>query len=310
MRLINTLLLTLTFLIPQAQAESLPDWFVNPPGDSMLWFYSVGMGETKQQAQQNALEELSARLQVTVDSNTQQFVESKEGNTDLYLETDSLLSTTGLIFTNIEMVKSAEYNNEIIQLIKIDRQAFFQQQHDSIKQQLTNFLPDKEELTEKNLSPTLVKLIQYNQIKSSIDNKLSLLDSYAFNTIDLAELITKLQLIAQSVSRTVGYKIVMANVDQTNATDIKFSIIKQLQTIGITSDQKEHTLSIVFAGINQEQTTTEFHFAIKMSAELIYLLDDSIIYQFPMTATVFNQSAELAEQQALESIQLQLGSYQ
>jgi hypothetical protein len=268
------------------------------------------MGETKPQAQQNALEELSARLQVKVDTNTQQFVESKQGNTDLYLETDSLLSTTGLIFTNIEMVKSAKYNNEIIQLIKIDRQAFFQQQHDSIKQQLTNFLPDKEELTEKNLSPTLVKLIQYNQIKSSIDNKMSLLDSYAFNTIDLAELITKLQLIAQSVSRTVGYKIVMANVDQTNATDIKFSIIKQLQTIGLTSDQNAHTLSIVFAGINQEQTTTDFHFAIKMSAELIYLLDDSIIYQFPMTATVFNQSAKLAEQQALESIQLQLGSYQ
>jgi hypothetical protein len=308
-RFINTLLITLTFLLPQVQAESLPDWFVNPPGDSMQWFYSVGMGETKQQAQQNALEELSARLQVTVDTNTQQFVEAKDGNTELYLEADTLLSTTGLIFTNIEMVKSSQYNNEIIQLVKIDRQAFFQQQHDSLKQQLSNFLPGPEGLIKKTLKPTLAKLIQYNQIKSNISKKISLLDSYAFNIMDLEVLTTKLQLLAQSISRTVGYKIVMANVDEANATDIKFSIIKQLQTIGITSDQKEHTLSVVFAGINQEQTTTEFHFAIKMSAELIYLLDDSIIYQFPMTATVFNQSAKLAEQQALESIQVQLGSY-
>lgn len=296
--------------LPKVHASSLPDWVTTPPGDSNLWFYTVGMGDNKKQAQQNALEELSSRLQVSVQSNTQQFVEAKNGTTELYLETDSLLSTTNLTFTNIDIVKSAEHNNDVILLIKVDRQAFFGQLHNAIKQQLTSYLIDNRALGIKNISPALVKLIQYNRAKPTINKTMVLLRSYSFETFELDELVIQLKQRAQTISEQVGYQVVLASNKQNYARDIRLSLINQMQTIGLTSDQHPHTLKAVFAGINLETTTTEFHSAVKMSAEIIYLLDDNIIYQTPINAISFSQTPELAEQQTFKSVQLQLGSYE
>jgi len=316
----NYLVLALSvFLLPQAQTasstqeqtqvESLPQWVTTPPGDSQQWFYSVGAGENKQQAQINALETLSSRLQVTAQSNTQQFVEAKDGTTELYLETDSLLSTSNLTFTNIDIVKTARLNNEFFLLVQVDRQVFFQQLHDSIKEKLITYLIDNKAVGIANLSPALFKLIQYNQAKGNIQKTLGLLRSYAFETFELDTLITQLQQRAQSIAEKVGYQVVLANTEQKQATDIEVSLINQMQSMGLTSDQKTHTLRVVFTGINKKTSTTEFHTAVQMSAELIYLLDDNIIYQTPLNAIAFNQTPELAEQQTFDAIQLQLGSY-
>jgi hypothetical protein len=310
-RIYNYLILTLSiFLLPQAEAKSLPQWVITPPGDSQQWFYSVGSGENKQQAQTNALEALSSRLQVTAQSNTQQFVEAKDGNTELYLETDSLLSTSNLTFTNIDIVKTAQYNNEVLLLVQVDRQVFFQQLHDSVKEKLTTYLIDNKAVGIKNLSPALFKLIQYNQAKSNIEKNLGLLRSYTFETFELDKLTTQLQQRALFIADKVGYQVILANSEQKQATDIELSLINQMQSMGLTSDQKAHTLKTVFSGLNIETSTTEFHTAVKMSAELIYLLDDNIIYQMPLSAVSFNQTPELAEQQTFKAIQSQLGSYQ
>lgn len=320
MGIYNYLILTLSvFLLPQAQtaslseeqkkSDSLPQWVITPPGDSQQWFYSVGSGESKQQAQINALEALSSRLQVTAQSNTQQFVEAKDGNTQLYLETDSLLTTSNLTFTNIDIIKTVQYTNEVILLVQVDRQVFFQQLHDSIKEKLSIYLIDNGTVGIKNLSPALFKLIQYNQVKPNIEKTLSLLRSYTFETFELDELISQLQQRAQSVADQVSYQVILANAEQKQATDIKRSLINQMQSMGLTSAPKEHTLKTVFAGLNVENTKTEFHTAVKMSAELIYLLDDNIIYKMPLNAISFNQTPELAEQQTFEIIQSQLGSY-
>lgn len=319
MRMYNYLIVALSvFLLPQAQTasssqeqgqtSSLPEWVTTPPGDSQQWFYSVGAGEDKQQAQINALEELSSRLQVTAESNTQQFVEAKDGNTELYLETDSLLSTSNLTFTNIDVVKTAKLNNEVFLLVQVDRQVFFQQLHDSIKEKLSTYLIDNRAVGIKNLSPAVFKLIQYNQAKPNIEKTLGLLRSYAFETFELDKLTAQLQQRAQSIAEKVGYQVVLANTEQKHANDINLSLINQMQSIGLTSDKKTHTLKAVFAGINTKTSTTEFHTAVQMSAQLIYLLDDNIIYQTPLNAIAFNQTPELAEQQSFNAIQVQLGS--
>ena len=317
----NYIILTLSiFLLPEAQTasssqeqapmDSLPQWVTTPPGDSQQWFYSVGSGENKQQAQINALEGLSSRLQVTAQSNTQQFVEAKDGNTELYLETDSLLSTSDLTFTNIDIIKTANYYNEVFLLVQVDRQVFFQQLHDSIKEKLTTYLIDNKAVGVKNLSPALFKLIQYNQAKPHIEKTLGLLRSYTFETFELDELINQLHLRAQTVAEKVGYQVVLANEEQKQATDIKVSLINQMQSIGLTSAKKAHTLKAIFAGINTKISTTEFHTAVQMSAELIYLLDDNIIYQTPLNAISFSQSPKLAQQQTFDAIKLQIGSNQ
>ncbi|MBU2916778.1 LPP20 family lipoprotein [Psychrosphaera sp. F3M07] len=309
MRIDKFLILVLSlFLLPNTIAASLPDWVTTPPGDSNQWFYSVGMGENKKQAQQQALEELSARLQVTAQSNTQQFVEAKNGTTELYLETDSLFTGTNLTFTNIDIVNTAQHNDDVIVLVKVDRQAFFQQLHDQLKDQLTAYLINNRAFGIKQLSPALVKLIQYNQAKPTINKTLVLLRSYSFETVQLDQLMIQLTQAAQSISAKVGYQVLIANNDQKHSSTVKLGLINQMQSIGLSSAQQAHTLKVVFAGLNVETTTTDFHSAIKMSADLIYVLDDQIIYQNPIHATSFSQTPELAEQQAIESVQLQLGS--
>lgn len=55
----------------KASKPSTPSWFLNPPADTLQTLYAVGTGETQQQAVQDALAYLSAKLNVSVSSSTQ-----------------------------------------------------------------------------------------------------------------------------------------------------------------------------------------------------------------------------------------------
>lgn len=298
-------LITLLFglILPFAHAGTLPSWVTAPPEDSLNWFYSVGAGDTEQLAINQALETLSTRLQVTIQTDTQQFVEAKDGNTQLYLETDSLLSSSGLTFTNIETVKTAHYNNDILLLVKVDRQAFFQQIHYQLKNTLLDFLVPN---VPEQLSSALVKIIQYQQIKTNLERKMYLLEAYAFNTQDLKTLSRKLQQRASKLAQLISYRIILANINQPGVKPMHQSITQNLQSIGFTSNTKSHQLKVVFAGVNIQQTETPFHSAVKLSAQLHYLLDNQLIYQYPLSATAYNQNAKMAKQQALTLLQAQL----
>lgn len=295
--------LLVSLILPFAHASSLPSWVTAPPGDSLNWFYSVGAGDNEQHARNQALEALSTRLQVTIQTETQQFVEAKDGNTQLYLETDSLLSSSGLTFTNIEILKTAHYNNDIVLLVKVDRQAFFQQIHNQLKNTLADFLvPNMPE----QLSSALVKIIQYQQSKTNLERKMYLLDAYAFNTQALKTLSAKLQQRASKLAELISYRVILANINQSGVEQIHQSITQHMQSIGFTSNAKSHQLKVVFAGVNIQQTETPFHSAVKLSAQLHYLLDDQLIYQYPLKATAYNQNAQMAKQQALILLQAQL----
>ena len=103
----------------------LPEWYLNPPKNSLAYLYGVGYGTSLDQATQIALSNIAEKISITVSSS---FVTAKQesivNDKALYEaehEQDVTSKVQGINFTNYEVDKSIQQGMYIYSLVKVSK---------------------------------------------------------------------------------------------------------------------------------------------------------------------------------------------
>ena len=158
---------------------SIPNWYINAPSSNYINLYGIGQGETIEEAKNNALNSISSKLLVNIDSTLEttkissQDSYSKESKQNIKVEVEKIQ------YTNTEIEKNILINDNYYLLVKVSRTKLFEE--NKKKFDLINSKLDKnyQELSKKSI---FSKIIELTEMKPDITtNEKKALVLYAIN---------------------------------------------------------------------------------------------------------------------------------
>ena len=305
MRILNTrisIILCLLFSIStHVNAAQMPDWLMTSPNDSDQWFYSVGSGKTRSEAQKNALAELANRIQINVQSSTQQFVEAQNKQVDYYLELDNKFDSEQMNFNNVDVIRTHQNKETLYVLAKVDRDSFF----DAKVKRLINTLNQLEIKETAPLKQKVAKLISYNWQKQTINNEITLLSAYDIKVNIPTDLQSRIEAKSQYLAKNLNLEThIPNNVSHT----IKQQLMSWLTKSGLSVDKKSNgqTLHFIATAPNHWIGKDQFNHVNKIEFEVVVLFEDEIIDKKQFSTQAFAPDPVIAKQQATEQIVRQL----
>lgn len=175
--------------ISQNNSLKYPSWYLNPPlNDEKL--YGVGVANTKQEAILNALDDLSSRLMLTIQSNQEISLKSFRDYREYVSKTTTFNINTKsekLTFKDYKIEDFYSFQKEIFYLISIKKSDLI----NSLNSQISN-LYDEYEIIKRSNDDILNKNIKYKE----------LLEKFYIN-INKAELLESLQNKNKSENRYI-----------------------------------------------------------------------------------------------------------
>ena len=158
-----------------------PSWYINSPSNNSIFIYGVGSGYDLDEAKHNALNNLSARLIVSIKSS----IETKKVSSGDYynkeINQNIKIDTQKIKFNNVKVEKSVKRGDRYFVLVKVDREKLynnrlkeFQNYDNEIKLNLQNL--NKKNILEQiillnNLKPKILKNKQRAYILYAINNE-------------------------------------------------------------------------------------------------------------------------------------------
>lgn len=172
------------FFIELLEAK-VPDWYLNAPVDNQEFYFSIGSGANTQEATNDALNQISSRININIKSSFEKKVHSNQ-NSDYKKETYSKISsnTEAIVFNNFAIKQQSIDENIYYVLIKVDKRKL-------ISEKLNNFKEYDNKINQLNFS--LYEDFPVNRIRNAIKLKdlivqakknLTLLLSISSNTED------------------------------------------------------------------------------------------------------------------------------
>jgi len=311
-RLLATSLFVLLFSARLFAASSdMPDWLLSPPSDSDTWFYSVGSGIDVNEARFDALAQLASRIQINVQSNTQQFIEQNNQQVDYYLELDNRFSSDSFDFNNVDIVREFNDANSIYLLVKIDRQSFFDAQAKQLSDTLNTIQLNDDDSTALRVE----KLLTYRWQKNKIDNTFTLLKAYQqdINVLEFLQKQIELENAQTANSIKLSLNLKPDNNDPNNS--IRNALLDWLQQAGIKSAIRvdagfsrsaNQPLEVVMTTPTYRFGQDDFHHVTHISTELTFIFQQNLLLQKQISATGFANSTSSATKQAIADIVRQI----
>src|SRR5574344_1355659 len=152
--------------ISQNNSLKYPSWYLNPPLNDGNILYGVGVANTKQEAILNALDDLSSRLMLTIQSNQEISLKSFRDYREYVSKTTTFNINTKsekLTFKDYKIEDFYSFQKEIFYLISIKKSDLI----NSLNSQISN-LYDEYEILKRGNDDILNKNIKY---KERLENK-------------------------------------------------------------------------------------------------------------------------------------------
>lgn len=150
---------------------SIPDWYSTTTTNSSVYYYGTGEGDTKEEAQNSALNQIASQISVTIKStiSSQQKQSIDYGNEAYSSETKKRVEATvkAMRFSNFETTKIDLINGKYYLLVRVDRDALYSSKLKKLK------LLDNEIKTmwqRYQMLPSFEKLILVQKINQKIED--------------------------------------------------------------------------------------------------------------------------------------------
>jgi len=159
--------------------QQLPSWYINSPSNNTIFIYGVGSGFDLDEAKQNALNNMSSRLIVSIKSS----IETKKYSSKSYytkeVKQNIKLDTQKIKFNSVKIEKSSQVGDKIFVLVKVDREKLFNERLKEFKSYDREIELNLQNLEGKNI---LEQIIVLNKLKPKIvKNKQRAYIIYAIN---------------------------------------------------------------------------------------------------------------------------------
>jgi len=237
MKTILTLFLTLFILsgcVSQKRVvvnnKELPSWYENPMKSTNTTLYAVSQGDTKATAVNRALNEILARLSVSISSEFNTKTEVTRGTTETYNVSSSneiKARINEIRISNYEIVNANDFGFEryLVQ-VKVDKRKLFLSLQNELEQKFTIIENEKTQVQNYN---AIKKLNTYTKALESLDyinNALMVMNSLDSNFDD--SLLLKKVVAVQNRYDLLLSKISFSINSNKDAKNLKSSISKGL----------------------------------------------------------------------------------
>ncbi|SDI59840.1 LPP20 lipoprotein [Ferrimonas sediminum] len=162
--LLRPLALVLFLLHTTACVATVPSWYLAPPADTASHLYGVGAGLSPLNARQQALIDITSRLQVRVQGRLKAHTQTLNGQVDQRVEQQVESENAAFTLSNYELYESAHDKNTFYQLIRVDRPALMA----GLEQQLNQHLEQLSQLRQQPMS-SLRQFRKLNQNLTTAD---------------------------------------------------------------------------------------------------------------------------------------------
>ncbi|WPD02682.1 LPP20 family lipoprotein [Arcobacter cryaerophilus gv. pseudocryaerophilus] len=182
-----------------------PSWYLNPPLNDGNMLYGVGVANTKQEAVLNALDDLSSRLMLTIQSNQEISLKSFRDYREYVSKTTTFNINTKsekLTFKDYKIEDFYSFQKEIFYLISIKKSDLI----NSLNSQISNLYGEYEILKRGN-DDILNKNIKYKELleKFYINlNKAELLESLQNKNMSENRYIKTIQKIEEEIKNSIS----------------------------------------------------------------------------------------------------------
>jgi len=190
----NFILLIILIFFTACGTPEIPKWYINTPKDNTLYFYASAEGYSKQNAVQNALNDIASRINVKISSNfvINRGIHNKKTYNEIYQQINTRIENVS--FNNYEILKTEKQGDKFYVLVKVDKQKLIQSLKTKIKLKLKNLNINGTNAIKKVIS-AYKTLNTLKKIKSDV----FILESLGVDISPYILKIEKMQSLAQSV---------------------------------------------------------------------------------------------------------------
>jgi len=191
--------------VSQNNSLKYSSWYLNPPLNDENILYGVGVANTKQEAILNALDDLSSRLMLTIQSNQEISLKSFRDYREYITKTTTFNINTKsekLTFKDYKIEDFYSFQKEIFYLISIKKSDLI----NSLNSQISN-LYDEYEILKRSNDDILSKNIKYKELleKFYINlNKAELLESLQNKNKSENRYIKTIQKIEEEIKNSIS----------------------------------------------------------------------------------------------------------
>lgn len=280
-------MVALLLLSLSVNAEALPPWVTTGSADTDTSFYTVGSGKSTAIAKSNALKDLSLRLIVNIESETESYSNLQNGQLDQRLNISTIQASEQLTFVKTQIVKTFNGENEIFVLVSADKSSVF----NTIKDDINNTIWPLTKYNGLDKSQIIVNRFKLNEYLPTYQKYLSLLRAYQQDTAYIDTDIKKFTSMSNSVINDTDYTVVASENDP--LTVVK-SISNRLQKIGFSNAAKNHHLKVTFVGPELQYTIQNNHHAYKATGIVYFSFDNQVVMTKKINEFEFSKDKSIA----------------
>ncbi len=262
-----------------ACASKLPNWMQSVPADTKQYFISMGSGNSFAEAQQNALEQLSNRLIVNVQSDSR--TDNKklnDGTVSQSFRSLGTLQSEAFDFVAPRVIESYQ-DQQFHVLVSIEKAPVFAAINRYLSTQIKPLISFDSSPTEviKNgitLWPRLKKTQQY----------LDLLRVHGQPRIELDMLLKNFQQSFIETMRETSIRIVVANTELNKKLHLKETLGAAYQELPTSINNPKFDVQLVVVGSQLSEYREAPFYAAKLSANKLIIIDDNLVAQNKVAA--------------------------
>ncbi len=220
----------------QKSSSNLPSWYINPFSNDSVNLYGVGEGFTIQEASKSALNNLAAKLAVTISSDSSTLMEENNYSANEEFRGKISERVQEVTFNNYDINNSHKEGMTFYAQVKVDRNNFIKEQKSilaqkhKIMQNLYNSSKNKNILIRRNKLSKIVDISASASIINQILNGLKVnpnyqknLDKYQFYKDSYDNILDKIEFFIKSDN----IKIKDAVIEGLNENNLKVVSLKK-----------------------------------------------------------------------------------
>ena len=279
-------------------SQSLPSWFITPPNDSNTDFYSVGSGDSLEQAKQNALVNLSARLIVNIESEQESQVEKLEDDVQMRLIANTIASTEQLTFFKSEVLREQQIDQQMFVLMSSSKSEVL----DSIADKLNQTIVPLLQVEGKAEQVTLSQALQFYAIWPTYSKYYRVLQAYDYSVDTFRQMLTQFENRVNFQKRNTSYSIIDSAATR---LPLKAVLNQQMQSLGFSQAGGKDQLQVTIVGPEIRYGENNGNVAYQANGKIVYVLNGEQIYSNDINVFEFGVDKAKVWQQVTEKVSFQ-----
>jgi hypothetical protein len=289
--------------VVEKKEVKIASWYISPPNNDNIYLYGVAEGTNMQKATQNALENLSSRLSVTISSQIEDTTTSKREYSNYLKKSTTKVSkseTKELTLNNYKIQNSQKvaYNRYLV-MVSIKKSEIIKSIKDKISQIDINIDTELKHISTDVIS----QIVKYTKVLNILNQNISKADilSRLDSSYDIGKYYQRVANISKEIAQlknSISFYIEYDHNSESLIEIIKNELSKYEYNISDTKNSDSILLK-VSTNLTQKRAydfkIVEADMSIRVSSNSISLGGSSIRFKSASTTSFYNATVKLKE---------------